>query len=231
MKKRGVKPKGRVKIKWSSNFAYAIGLIATDGNMRNAGRHVTFVSKDMEQIKNFCSALVIETKIGKTFSGYKDAWAYRVQFGDVLFCDFLKSIGIYPAKSLTMAELKIPEKYFFDFLRGCFDGDGCSYSYWDKRWKSSFMFYISFASGSTKFITWLRSAIEKAASLRGHLSKHGENELKNGCYQLRYSKYEAIKLSRLMYKNKKGLKLKRKYLKIETSLAIVREHKGKVFVR
>ncbi len=231
MGKRGAKPQGKVKIQWSANFAYAVGLIATDGNVRNAGRHVSFVSKDIEQIKNFLSALVIETKIGKTFSGYKGAWAYRVQFGDVLFCDFLKSIGIYPAKSLTMGELKIPEQYFFDFLRGCLDGDGCSYSYWDKRWKSSFMFYISFASGSRKFILWLQTTIERMSYLVGHITMHKKKGAKNTLFQLRYSKYEAMKLARLMYKNKKGLKLKRKYLKIEKSLAIVREHKGRVFVR
>lgn len=230
MGKRGVKPKGKVKIKWSANFAYAIGLIATDGNVRASGRHISFVSKDMDQIENFLSALAIKVKIGKTFSGYKRILTYRIQFGDVLFCDFLKSIGIHPAKSLTIGTLKIPKDYFFDFLRGCFDGDGCSYSYWDPRWKSSFMFYIGFASGSEKFINWLRININKLSDLKGHLSAHRKKDGKNNYYQLRYSKYEAIKLAQLMYKNKKSFKLKRKYLKIMKSLDIVDKHKGKVFV-
>lgn len=231
MGKRGQKPEGKVKIKWSSKFAYAIGLIATDGCLSGDGRHITFVSKDMEQIKNFLSALAIDVKINKTFSGYKGAWAYRVQFGDVLFFDFLKSIGIYPAKSLTMAKLEIPDKYFFDFLRGCLDGDGCSYSYWDPRWKSSFMFYISFASGSVVFAKWLQSMIEELSQLHGHMSVHKKKGGKNNYYQLKYSKYEAMRLVRLIYKNKKCLKLTRKYLKIEKSLDIVRKHKGRVFVR
>ena len=231
MGKRGSKPKGKVKIKWSSNFAYAIGLIATDGNVRGSGRHVSFVSKDREQIKNFLLSLSIESKVDKTFSGYKGAWAYRIQFGDVLFCNFLKSIGIYPAKSLTMGKLKIPEEYFFDFLRGCFDGDGCSYSYWDPRWKSSFMFYIGFASGSISFVTWLQSIIAKFSSLYGHVSAHRKKGGENNYYQLRCSKYEAMKLARLMYKNKRSIKLTRKYLKIEKSLAIVHKHKGRVFTK
>ena len=178
MGRRGPKPKGKVKIRWSGNFAYAIGLIATDGNMRASGRHISFVSKDMEQIKNFLLALNIEAKLDKTFSGHKGAWAYRVQFGDVLFCDFLRSIGICPAKSLTIGELKISERYFFDFLRGCFDGDGCSYSYWDPRWKSSFMFYVGFASGSVSFVTWLQSMVTKLSNLRGHISTHRKKEEK-----------------------------------------------------
>jgi hypothetical protein len=31
MGKMGPKPKGKVKIKWSANFAYAIGLLTTSG--------------------------------------------------------------------------------------------------------------------------------------------------------------------------------------------------------
>ena len=49
---------------------------------------------------------------------------FVIQFGDRIFYDFLISLGITPAKSKTIASLKIPEKYFADFLRGCIDGDG-----------------------------------------------------------------------------------------------------------
>ncbi len=80
MGKRGQKPQGKVKIKWSPNFAYGVGLIVTDGNMRSAGRHISFVSKDMEQIKNFLSAFEIKAKIGKTVSGYKGSLVYRTFF-------------------------------------------------------------------------------------------------------------------------------------------------------
>jgi len=229
MGKRCLKPKGKVTIKWSPNFAYGVGLIVTDGNVRSAGGHVSFVSKDREQVDNFLSVFRVKARVGKTFSGYKNTWAYRVQIGDVLFCKFLKSIGILPTKSLTIGKLAVPEKYFFDFLRGCFDGDGCSYSYWDPRWKSSFMFYIGFASGSLKFAEWLQSMTVMLSSLKGHLSVHQKKGAKNCYYQLRYSKYEAIKLAKLMYGNPAGLRLERKYLKIARSLDIVRKHKDGIF--
>jgi len=232
MRKRGPKPKGKVKIKWSSNFAYAIGLIVSDGNLSPDGRHLNFTSKDIEQIDNYQKALNIKCHIGKKSSGLqKEKKYFVVQFGDVSFYNFLVLIGITSAKSRTIGKIKIQDKYFFDFLRGYFDGDGCSYSYWDPRWKSSFMFYIGFVSGSIIFIKWLRLEINKKSKLCGHLSIHKKKEGGNNYYQLRYSKYEAIKLSSLMYKNEDGLKLKRKYLKIMKSLCIVKEHKGKVFVK
>jgi hypothetical protein len=71
-----------------------------------------------------------------------------VQFGNVAFYRFLLSAGLFPNKTKTMGVLKIPDIYFADFLRGHLDGNGCTYSYWDKRWKSSFLLYMTFISAS-----------------------------------------------------------------------------------
>jgi len=124
----GIKPKEKVKLEWSPNFAYAIGLLASDGCLLNDGRHIDLTSKDTEQLENFLHALNIDVRITTKHSGTGKKYQ-RVQFGDVLFCNFLVDIGFTPAKSKTIGELCIPKKYFFDFLRGSFDGDGCFYSY------------------------------------------------------------------------------------------------------
>lgn len=213
---RGPKPKGKVKIKWSPNFAYAIGLIVSDGNLSSNKRHVVFTSKDKEQIFNFLKALNIKVKIGTSQSSDKNK-CFRIQFGDVLFYKFLEGIGITPAKSKTIGSVDVPDEFFFDFLRGCFDGDGCSYSYWDKRWKSSFLFYVSLASASERFIKWMREKITISVGVSGHIAKSKGNS----CFQLRYAKNDAKKIVGKMYKNKKSLYLKRKKLKIERSLAIM----------
>lgn len=215
--RRGPKPKGKVEIKWSSNFAYAIGLLATDGCLSSNGRHIILTSKDKEQLENFLECLKIEVRLGRKIGGSGQT-ALVVQFSDVLFFKFLESIGMTKAKSLTMSKLLIPEKFFFDFLRGCFDGDGCSYSYWDPRWKSSYMFYISFASGSKKFVSWLQDEIEKKMKIKSHLTASNKN---NPYYQLRYSKYAAVALVREMYSKKNKISLSRKRLKINKSLGIM----------
>lgn len=219
MEKKGLRLEGKVKIMWSSNFAYAIGLLATDGNLSKDGRHITFVSKDKEQILNFLAGLNITVPIGKTVSGYRGTLSSRVQFSDVRFYKFLNSIGLFKAKSKTIGKLKIPHKFFFDFLRGCFDGDGTIYSYWDKRWKSSFMFYISFATASYIFMTWLRDSIYEQIAVFGHVKKDG----KGVTYQLTYAKNDSSKILNRMFKNKKALYLSRKRLKINKILAIVGE--------
>lgn len=223
--KRGTKPKEKVNIRWTPNFAYAVGLIATDGNLSPDGRHVLFTSKDKEMIDNFQSALGISLKYYMKANGTNsDKKYYVVQIGDVLFYEYLCSIGLTPNKSKTIAELNVPQKYYRDFIRGCFDGDGSSYSYWDKRWRSSFMLYLQFASASSKHIFWLRDIIFKSLKIKGHISKSKSNP----CFQLKYAKTESIKLFNYMYKNqKKDLYLSRKYLKIRQSLAIVKGRENK----
>jgi hypothetical protein len=217
MGERGPKPKRKVKIEWSPNFAYAIGLLATDGCVSADGRHISFVSKDIEQVNNFMKCLQIHVKIGKNISGYDGNSTHKIQFGDVIFSSFLFDIGITSAKSKTIGVIKVPKKYFFDYLRGCFDGDGTIYSYWDKRWKSSFMFYVSIASASERHIEWLRSRINEKVGSKGHVTKDG----KGSTFQLKYAKNESLRILKKMYYSKNIVYLSRKKLKIDKILAIV----------
>jgi hypothetical protein len=213
MGKRGVRPKGKVKIKWSPNFAYAIGLLATDGCLQKDGRHIDLTSKDEEQLRNFLKALNADFNITLKHSSLGKKYQ-RVQFSDVLFYHFLLGIGFTPAKSKTIGVIKIPEKYFFDFLRGCFDGDGSFYSYYDPRWKSSFMFYTTFISASKEFIDWLRKEIHKRVDAKGHVTK----DSKGSTYQLRYAKRESLKILKKMYYTTTVLCLSRKREKVAKAL-------------
>ena len=209
-----MRPKNKVKIKWSPEFAYALGLLATDGNLSPDGRHFDFTSNDVEQLKNFMSCLGIKVKIGQKKSGFTGKKSPRIQFGDVNFYKFLVGIGFMANKSKVIGDLSIPEKYFFDFLRGHFDGDGTFYSYFDPRWKSSFMFYTVFISASKRHLLWLQSTIFNSLGITGHITKNGS------IHNLRYAKSESLKLLPKMYYNKSVVCLSRKRVKIERALKI-----------
>jgi hypothetical protein len=71
MGERGPQPKGKVQIAWSANFAYAIGLLVSDGSLSIDGRHISFTSKDLEMIENYQHALQINVHIGKKSSGHR----------------------------------------------------------------------------------------------------------------------------------------------------------------
>lgn len=219
MGKRGPKPKSNVKIEWTPDFAYAIGLIASDGCLSPDGRHIIFSSIEAEQLQNFSEALAITVPFGKGKGPDGKERIIRVQFSDVLFYKFLLSIGFMPNKSRVIGKVNVPSALFFDFLRGSFDGDGCTYSYFDKRWKSSYMVYTAFASASVKHVRWLQGQIAKRLGVRGHISVAEKREL----YQLRYAKNDSLKLLKAMYYSRDARCLSRKRLKVERMLAIVGE--------
>ena len=212
-----MRPLGKVTIKWSPQFAYAIGLLTTDGCLYKDGRHLNLTSKDEEQAKNFIQCLGLTVKMGKKSRGYSQEKKYfNVQFGDVLFFRYMEKIGLSPAKSKILGAIKIPRQYFFDFLRGHFDGDGTFYSYFDPRWKSSYMFYTVFISASQKHIDWLRTIIYSLVGIKGHITKSGNNST----YHLKYAKAESLQLLPKMYYNRRVICLSRKRIKMENALKI-----------
>lgn len=217
MGKRGPKPKGKVRIRWSPEFAYAIGLIATDGNLSSDGRHLELTSNDLEQLRNFMKCLGIKVPISYKTSGFSKKLCPRIQFSDVVLYRFLLSIGFMPRKSKVLSKIKIPKKYFFDFLRGHLDGDGTFYSYWDPRWRSSFMFYTVFISASRNHIYWIRRELFKLLATKGHIN---ENKSKS-TIELKYAKRESLILLKKIYHPKGAMCLSRKRLKIQRALSMI----------
>lgn len=218
--RRGPKPKGKVALEWSSDLAYAVGLLTADGCLSKDGRHIDFTSKDLELVRLFKSTTGVDTRISKKRSGSGN-YAYHTQFGDVLFYRFLEKLGLTKAKSKTIREVYVPETLFPDFLRGYFDGDGCSYSGYDPVFVRSFRFYISFTSASPDFLKWVREEIRKHVRTTGSIGSTGEKYS-----QLRYSKADAVKVYRFMYYQKGLPSLSRKRLKIERTMRIIQESRG-----
>lgn len=218
MAKRGPKPKGR-EVVWSAEFAYAVGLMVADGNLSPDGRHLECTSKDFEQLINLQRCLGITVKIRTKKSGRRGDKKkyYRLLWGDVILYNFLLGIGLMPNKSKIIGALAIPDKFFFDFLRGHHDGDGSFSSYFDPRWGKSFMFYLTFVSASRSHIEWLRTTLARLIGVKGHISGDGERKI----YHLRFAKRESTLLLQRMYANMSAVHLSRKRLKIERALRIV----------
>jgi hypothetical protein len=204
------------EVTWSSKVAYAVGLIATDGCLSSNGRHIDLTSKDKEQLENFLICIEKQVRITEKPAG-GGRYCTRVQFSDVRLHDFLRSVGITPRKSHTIGALAVPDAHFFDFLRGHYDGDGCFYSYFDPRWRSSFMFYLTFLSASRVHIDWLRTTIARLVGVHGHIVTS-----KSNCViQLRYAKREAYEIIQKMYPSRSAICLSRKRLKIDKAMRIV----------
>lgn len=210
-----------VNIRWSASFAYTIGLIATDGCLSSDGRHIDLTSKDLDQLKNFIKILRLKYKIGlKSRSAKGERKYYRVQFGDVKFYKFLLKVGLTPNKSTTIGVLRIPDKFFADFLRGALDGDGYTYSYWDPRWRSSFRLYLGFTSASLKHLEWINETIKRLYCIEGRIKKN------KNCFYLVYAKTNSVVLANFLYHSNKVICLERKRFKIKQALSIISQQAG-----
>lgn len=208
MKRKETGYRAKVKIKWSPITAYVVGLITADGSLSKDGRHINFTSKDFQLAKLFKRCLKLKVVIGRKARGReKEKKYFQVQFGNVVFYRWLVSIGLMPNKSKTIKKIKVPNKYFFDFLRGCFDGDGSIYSYWDPRWRSSYMFYLQFISASHEFLIWLQFSIMMLSGVSGSIQRANRSE------HLVFAKKDTrVIFDKMFYK--KGLPcLRRKLLK------------------
>lgn len=202
---RGSPPKRyrqKEPIAWSARLAYAVGLIATDGNLSPDGRHLGIPSKDYDLLQTLRDCLGLQNRI--TLSKNKHRYIHRLQWSDRSFYGWLMTIGLSPAKSLRLGPRAVPEDYFVDFFRGCIDGDGSITTYVDRYntfKKSTYVYtrlYVSLVSASPRFLELVRGTVRTLTGASGDLTVRriaGRNDF----WKLRYAKAESLRLLRWMY--------------------------------
>lgn len=118
----------------------------------------------------------------------------------------LINCGIVPNKTYNYEIPKFPMEYFFDFLRGYIDGDGC-YSC------SKGHIYMSLTCASEEVLRWIQSILS-IYSISTNIYKEKEFKYKLSCTDSN----SMIDLVNLMYHNNHTLCLTRKYNKIKPLL-------------
>lgn len=192
---------------WTPNLAYVIGLLTTDGSLSNDGRHISFRSSDRQLIETFESCLQTKQKIAETKKAL-GAWAvkpsYRIQYSNVRFYRWLLTIGLTPAKTHTIGSIKIPDKYFRDFMRGHLDGDGTvrtytdSYNIYRGRKYTNERLATFFLSASFCHIMWVQDKIQELTGCHGAIIV--EKNIRGTClWKIKYSKKESLILLKWLY--------------------------------
>lgn len=196
-----------IETKWSRQLAYVIGLITSDGNLSPDGRHINITSKDIEIVQYVKNILKLSNTIGrKARGGSVEKKYYVLQFGSKNFYAFLLSIGLTPAKSKTLQKISVPDTLFFDFLRGCIDGDGNINEF--KHPESKRMqLRLSLASASKPFLLWMLASIQRIYTIEGGWVI--EPKKKSACL-LRFGKNDSIQILKAMYAHSRGYALQRK---------------------
>jgi hypothetical protein len=190
-------------VTWSAELAYALGLMATDGNLSGDGRHMSFISRDRELVDTLrrCLGLGARACPVRTSRG---GILYRVQWSRRTHYDWFQMVGLMPAKSRRLDALGVPDAYFVDFFRGCIDGDGTVLCYTDRyhaHKKAEYVYerlYVSLVTASEPFAEWVQRTVERLIGVGGAIHcepKRGHRPV----WRLRYAKASSIRILRWMY--------------------------------
>jgi hypothetical protein len=193
------------RLDWSAELACVVGLLTTDGNLSPDGRHIAFVSKDIEQVECLRDLLSLNNRITRKASGFNpDGVYWLLQFGSVAFYRWLLEIGLTPRKSKTLGRLDVPDEFFFDFLRGHLDGDGMIRAYQDPVYPNSRRLYVVFHSASRPHLEWIQDVTGRLIGVTGYV------ETGVRIFRLTYAKTESLVLLPSMYHHSDIPCLKRK---------------------
>ena len=199
-------------------MAYVIGFFAADGTITvnaRGGQFWCIQITDKELLEGIRTAVGSEHSISVRPQQKETHKAlYRLQIGSIEMCDDLRALGYSERKTKSLAIPSVPEKYFADFVRGYFDGDGNVWSgeMHTERATRTPTISVAFTSGSKKFLSKLQSSLSERISATGSISKRNGKE----CWCLRYSIRNSLKLYDFMYNGAvPGLFLERKRVVFE----------------
>ncbi|MBI9069156.1 MAG: LAGLIDADG family homing endonuclease [Salinivirgaceae bacterium] len=165
---------------WSSEMAYVLGVIYTDGCLSHGRKQgdigtsstvgtVSISQKDIVLLENIQLLIGTNSKIySKSNNGIDNSLNVIDIRNDEIYDDLL-NIGLTPNKSLTIKYPNVPEEFERDFIRGLWDGDG---HVGQKK--------ISFISGSKDFINKLYERL-----VYYKLNPSSIAEYKNGAFSFR----------------------------------------------
>lgn len=211
---------------WTPEMAYVLGFFAADGSMlknSRGGHFIEFTIVDRIVLEHIRRVTGSNHRISarKRLDGAKTA--YRLQIGSKEWFEDLSCIGFTQNKSKSLQFPKIPKKYFGDFVRGYFDGDGCVYfkkHFVHERQKERWVFTTRFTCGSRPYLEYLHGALLKVGLKKGFIVVKS-----NGSgFELIFSHHDSVALCRLMYHTGEAssLCLPRKREKLERAVKILK---------
>lgn len=197
------------KDKITSESAYVLGLLASDGYVAEKENCVCIELKatDTQLLIDVNEVLENEREI-KTYSRENRNDTSKLYFFSKKMVQDLAYFDIIPNKTYLNVNFAkhIPCEYFFDFIRGFFDGDGCiTKSNGSLRWQLDGVSLSTFQT--------IQSFFEKIGiELKIRIEKDKRSTIPK--YRLYcYSKKRCKQIFELLYTNNPKLKMQRKYEK------------------
>ena len=182
--------------KFNNNMFYVLGLWFADGMVHKYKDNCKMLSlslnlNDIALVEQIRSEIELSKKIYICMDKrYKNKGQAKIDIYSEEMYDDLVSFGCVENKSLIVKFPKIPNEFKKDFIRGYMDGDGSVFT--DKFNR----FYLSFTSGSRKFLAGVVKAIKNELGL---VSNIYTKNYRSTCFLIRYNGKNAIKVCDWLY--------------------------------
>lgn len=198
-------------IDWNTKTAYAVGLIATDGNLSTSGRHVRFISADADLVETFMRCVGHRVKY-RTIRRPRRRPCYEAAFSDIELYRWLQAIGLTPRKSLTLGPLDVPDEFLADVVRGLLDGDGSinTRCYCKRKRQVHRHIAVVFHSASLAHLEWLSAELHAALGVSGHRS-HRVRPGRADVHLLTFASTASQQILRWVYQSAAAPRLRRKW--------------------
>jgi hypothetical protein len=205
----------------SSNMAYILGFLAADGNIskRENGIFIELQAQDKEILEKIKKETECERPIDDYIKNTTGQHLVKFKNWCKAWKEDLKIYGIVPAKTFILQPPHfLDEKYYIDYIRGYFDGDG-SISYSPKG-----CHYVFTISGASKpVVEWIREIFANKYGITNNGITIQDLPSGHQMYKIDYYSRDKIeKIYNILY-TKDSLFLQRKKEKFTTFINKIHE--------
>lgn len=194
-------------------MSYVLGFIVADGCIckrkdRKNSYTLNITSKDRKHLLKIKRELSFDYPISTKYNSQKMPCS-QIQICNREICKDLINLRILPRKTYNLAPIGVPEKYFPDFVRGFFDGDGSVYIY---NVNDTPQIKVGFVSSSLSFVTDFNQRLCKnlginTKTIHQTIDNLGKRMVR---YDIHFYIEDCEKLAKFMYRNSPSLYLSRK---------------------
>lgn len=194
-------------------MSYVLGYIVADGCIykrkdRKDSYILNITSKDRDHLVSINKSLHSDYPISIKYNSQRMPHS-QIQISNLEICKDLMNLGILPRKTIHLEPISAPDKYFFDFVRGFFDGDGSVYIY---IVNGVSQIKVNFVSTSYSFLDNFNSHLCRdlgisQKSIHRLLPKDDRRLIK---YSIDFYISDCEKLAKYLYENDPALYLTRK---------------------
>ena len=193
----------------TSNMAWLIGFLASDGSVSSSDNaiKIELSSKDKEILEKIKQEVEIENRIKEytTTTGYDVA---ELVWSSKRHKDTLAKYSVTPKKTFILQPpYKLPYKYWIDYIRGYFDGDGSVNLIHSNGKPASLRWQL--CSATKEILEWVIDYFYNEYNIPKVNIYFDSSHGKNGLYYFQYSTNSTKQIYKILYTDG-SLYLKRK---------------------